>query len=153
MHVCYVDHTTVKCINRCMLLYHVLAVVQNRNMEKLFERHSPNAQVVSDHLNNTTGNNITLKPEDCICNACYKLHLAVLNSEKHKTKSADHDLKENIEKWKAAISALNTDLLTRATLTTVNTVANHLLHQRVLLPISLNQFEECLEEYECLNIW
>ena len=72
-----------------------------------------------------------------ICNACYKLRLAVLNSEKHKTKSADHDLKENIEKWKAAISALNTDLLTRATLTTVNTVANHLLHQRVLIPISL----------------
>ena len=45
-----------------------------------FTRHSPEPSIVSQHLTETTGSNVTIKKSDCICYACYKSHLSIVKA-------------------------------------------------------------------------
>ena len=43
-----------------------------------FTCHGPEPSLVSQHLTETTGSNVTIKKSDCICYACYKSHLSTV---------------------------------------------------------------------------
>ena len=82
-----------------------------------------------------TGFDIQMKPKDCICSTCYKLHLSILKGVEDKTNSPDNELRDSIEFWRFKVMDGTTDELTRAVLKTVIFKAEHLLQQKaVLLP-------------------
>ena len=62
----------------------------------VFNRHSPNAEAVTQHLK-TAGHNATISPTDCLCFGCYKMHCAIM--ETLKSEGNDDTLKQDIEKW------------------------------------------------------
>ena len=51
----------------------------------VFNRHSPNAEAVTQHLK-TAGHNATISPTDCLCFGCYKMHCAIMETLKSEGK-------------------------------------------------------------------
>ena len=98
---------------------------------------------MSIHLSEKTGFDVVLKPEDYICFTCYKVHLVTLKTSEDKTNSPDSILRSTIENWRVKCLEAGTDLVTRAVLTTVLFVADHISHQRaILLPQASRLFED-----------
>ena len=92
-----------------------------------FSRHSPDAEKVSQHLSNQTGQSIIINQNDYfLCSMCYKTHCSIIESPKS-PHGSDAMLKQAIEQWVDKYNNENTDKLTKATLETVIYVANHLL--------------------------
>ena len=94
------------------------------NPGKVFNCHSPNAKMVTQHLK-TTGQDIQLTPSDCLCFACYKLHCSII--ETLKAESTDDMLQQDIQKW---YNEPNTNKLTTSILAVVIYVAKQLLLQK-----------------------
>ena len=51
-------------------------------LKNVITRPCPNAELIREHLTDTTGFNGTLLSGDKICFACYKSHLVILQEEK-----------------------------------------------------------------------
>ena len=94
-----------------------------------FFRHSPDAIVVSQHLQSITGSDVRILPTDVICNSCYKLHLTLTHARDQEPEST---LECDIPKWRAQVDE-NTNTLTKAVLTAVLYVAERLLQNKALL--------------------
>ena len=83
-----------------------------------FSRHSPDAEKVSQHLSNQTGQIIIINQNDYLCSTCYKTHCSIIESLKS-PHGSDAMLKQAIEQWVDKYSNENTDKLTKATLETL----------------------------------
>ena len=98
-----------------------------------FTRHSPDVIVINDLLSelNCDDNTVHLKESDCVCNACYRAHVAMLKTtEKDICKSNnDTQLMHLIDTWKMALAD------TKATLHAVLHVyvADEIMHERAVL--------------------
>ena len=106
-----------------------------------FDRHSPDAEKVSQHLSDSTGQQVQISPSDYICYACYKMHCSILDSLRS-PQGSDNMLQQSIEKWvNKHKHNESTDKLTKAVLKTVIYVANQLLVEKaVLLPWACQVF-------------
>ena len=82
-----------------------------------FCRHSPDAIKVSEHLSNTTGQNVEIKPSDYICYTCYRTHCSIIESlmAPHGSKTS---LQRSIEEWVSEYNANTTNKLTKLSLQT-----------------------------------
>ena len=110
-----------------------------------FCRYSPDAEKVSQHLSDQTGQNVTISPTDYICSTCYKVHCSIIESLRT-PHGSDTSLKQAIDQWVDKYNDDNANKLTKAILQTVVYVANHLLlEQAVLLPWACKVF---LQSYE-----
>ena len=83
-----------------------------------FTRHSPDAVKISQHLSNTSGETVTIAPNDLICYSCYKIHCSIIESFKLQNGS-DTMLQKCIDEWVSKKANENTDRLTKAILDTV----------------------------------
>ena len=111
-----------------------------------FTRHCPEPSVVSQHLTETTGSNITIDTSDCICYTCYKSHLSIVKAlATAEQQPSDDTLKRDMDMWSVKLTEVTTDAVARAVLKSVLLVSEHLLQQKaVLLP---NVCQVFLEEY------
>ena len=106
-----------------------------------FYRHSPDGKRVSQHIKDTTGDEITLHPESVICLSCYKLHSYILKMLDSEQEGTDSMLRSMVDTWKVEANGNDTDLLTVALLRTVLFVAEHMLQDKaLLLPQACNIF-------------
>ena len=99
-----------------------------------FCRHNPDVMKVSEHLSNTTGQNVEIKPSNYICFTCYRTHCSIIESltTPHGSNAA---LQQSIEEWVSKYNDNTTDQLTKAILEVVIYVAHKLLMEKaVLLP-------------------
>ena len=95
-----------------------------------FTRHTPNADIISRLLTDTTEIDVSLKPTDCICCRYYTAHLSMMKD----VQSSDEALQQDIQMWTIKHRD-TTDTLTKSILRVVLLVADHLLQQKaVLLP-------------------
>jgi len=95
---------------------------------------------VSQHLSNTTDQNIVIDPSDYLCYICYKSHCSIIESLKA-TEGSDEALQQSITDWVDIYNNKSTDKLTKATLKAVLYVANHVvLGKAVLLPLVCKVF-------------
>ena len=104
-----------------------------------FTRYSPNVIVINDLLSeiNCDDNAVHLKESDCVCNACYRAHLAMLKTTEKDMCRSDNEtqLMHLIDTWKMALTDEKITAVTQATLHAVLYVADEIMHQRaVLLP-------------------
>jgi len=88
---------------------------------KIFNRHSPNTEVVTQHLK-AAGHEITITPTDCLRIGCYKMHSTIM--ETYKSTGTDDMLKHDIEKWVNKYNEPNTNNVITAILAAVIYVAN-----------------------------
>ena len=106
-----------------------------------FCRRSPNATIVSHYLKDTTGTDVVISPDDCICTNCYNTHCSIIESIECEQTGSNEMLVKAIEIWEGTINAHNTDKLTVSILSSVVFVAKHLLTQKaVLLPWACQVF-------------
>ena len=100
-----------------------------------FSHCSPEAHVVSVHLKETTGNDISIQPQDLVCLTCYKLHLSIVEALKAEQCTSDDALRNSMSIWDVKLNDPTTDALTKATLTAVLYLSEKFLQQKaVLLP-------------------
>ena len=94
-----------------------------------FTHHSPNAQLVSEYLND----DCVLQQHDLLCLACYKLHLSINNSQKNQPQTVIRQLPDNIKMWNEEKVRSSTNRLTCAILTTVVKVAEYICDEKAML--------------------
>ena len=112
-----------------------------------FCRHSPDAEKVSQHLSNQTGQSMIINPNDYLCSTCYKTHCLIIESLKS-PHGSDATLKQAIDQWVNKYNNENIDTLTKAILETVIYIANNLLLEKaVLLPWACKVFLQSYAEY------
>ena len=104
-----------------------------------FTRHSPDVIAINNLLSelNCDDNAVHLKESDCVCNACYRAHVAMLKTTEKDMCKSDNDtqLMHLIDTWKMALADENTTAVMKATLHAVLYVADEIMHERaVLLP-------------------
>ena len=106
-----------------------------------FSRHSPDGERISQHIRDTTGDEITLHSDSVICLSCYKLHSYILKMLDSKQEGTDSMLRSMVVTWKAEANGNDAGLLTVALLRTVLFVAEHMLQDKaLLLPQTCNIF-------------
>jgi len=93
---------------------------------------SPDVITVSQHLSNTTGQSVVIKPNDYLYFSCYITHFSVIESLKspHGTDTA---LQQSVDEWVSKYNDNNTDKLAKALLETITYVAHHLLMEKAIL--------------------
>ena len=86
-----------------------------------FSHHSPNAEMVTEHLKNTDYD-IVIAPQDVLCFSCYKPHFSILKSlNSSNDNGSESGLQQNIKAWKNTNDSI--DLHTSAVLSAVLFVA------------------------------
>ena len=104
--------------------------------QKLY-RHSPNPVVVSKYITDTTGTDTVISPDEYICTSCYNTQCTIVKSTdctpNCKPNGSDEMLQKSIKEWEATKEDSKTDHLTKAIVSSVIYVAQHLLVQKALL--------------------
>ena len=98
-----------------------------------FYHHSPDPERISSFFQETSGGDMHLKRDDCLCLTCYKVHLKILKQLDVKEEGSDATLRSMIEGWRLKLESEELDSLLAAVLKTVQHVANNLLQERALL--------------------
>ena len=99
-----------------------------------FTRHSPEPSIVSQHLTETTGSNVTIKKSDCACYACYKSHWSIVKAlAPAEQQPSDATLKSDMDTWGVQLAEVTTDAVAKVVLKSVLLVSEHLLHQKAAL--------------------
>ena len=96
-------------------------------------QHSPDAFLVSQHLQDTTGTEMHMSSSDYICNTCYRSHLTILIELRSHKQEPKCTLESAMQTWLAKVDDSSTDKLTKSVLRTVLHVAENLLQGKALL--------------------
>ena len=114
--------------------------------------YSPDPAAVSHYLYATTGSEVTIQPTDVICSTCYKLHVAIINDDE-----TNCTMEDSLTKWRESTNeSTDSEMLTRAVLTAVILVGEHLhKNKALLLPQVSRVFVEaygiCTDAYTNIN--
>ena len=68
----------------------------------IFTHHSPNCELVSQYLNDSTC--ISITSNDLLCQSCYKNHYSILKFLDSQPNNLDNKLLEDIEMWKTILN-------------------------------------------------
>lgn len=109
----------------------------------VFNRHSPNASLACNYLNEVHNNDILIKQDDVICYDCYLLHLTIVKySEKDDKVGSNEELKQQMEELKGQFKNEENDPVKKTIIHTVLHVSSNLLNDRaILLPDASRVFK------------
>ena len=97
-----------------------------------FYHHSPNAERISNYFQETSGDDMHIKKDDCLCLTCNKVHLSILKQLDTEQEGSDATLRSMI-RWRLSLESKGLDRSFVAVLKTVQHIANYLLEGRALL--------------------
>ena len=119
------------CKNHCSKLYMEInpmkCVSCNGSPKKgmTITHHSPNCELVSQYLNNSTC--ISITPNDLLCQSCYEIHYSIFKFLDSLPNNLDNKLLEDIEMWETILNTSSSiSKLTRAVLSSVLMVGRSL---------------------------
>ena len=129
-----VKSTTKAYTENYIHLRHVLAGcgTKPKVRESPYFRHSPDAEMVCQYLNEHTEFNLSLKQEDSICKSCYDMHMVILQNMENEM-TPPQSLQSDVMLWSMTIRDDSITEVTRAVLATVLYIAKLLLDNKALL--------------------
>ena len=98
-----------------------------------YTRHSPDANTISQYLNERTGFDGSVTATDTLCKLCYDMHLVILQHIEKQANAPHIQFQSKISMWETKLKDETVSELTRAILATVLFVAKNFQQGRALL--------------------